>query len=84
MQVVSNPPGHHAYVIGPYAGPVATVTPGETFAEETVKAFENRISSPDDGADELCSQVVRVRLANMVDILYTVVAKLTKVYLPAR
>ena len=48
MQVVTNPAGHYAYVIGPYADPVATVTPGETFAVETVDAFENRISSPDD------------------------------------
>ena len=48
MQVVSNPPGHHAYVIGPYADPVATVSPGETFAVETLDAFGNRLSSPDD------------------------------------
>ena len=84
MQVVSSPPVHHAYVIGPRAGPVATVAPGETFAVETVDAFENRISSHDEDAYQLCSQVARVRLANMVDILPSVAAKLPKVYLPAR
>ena len=31
---------------------------------------------------QLCSQVARVRLANMVDILYSVVAKFPKKYLP--
>ena len=34
-------------------------------------------------AYQLCSQVARVRLANMVDILYSVVAKFPKRYLPA-
>ena len=48
MQEISNPPGTYAYVIGPYAGPTATVDPGETFAVETLDAFENRITSPDD------------------------------------
>lgn len=33
-------------------------------------------------AYQLCSQVARVRLANMVDILYSVVAKFPKRYLP--
>jgi acetamidase/formamidase len=33
-------------------------------------------------AYQLCSQVAQVRLANMVDILYSVVAKFPKVYLP--
>ena len=33
-------------------------------------------------ADQLCSQVARVLLANMVDILYSVVAKFPKRYLP--
>ena len=33
-------------------------------------------------AYQLCSQVARVRLANMVDILYSVVAKFPKKYLP--
>ena len=33
-------------------------------------------------AYQLCSQVARVRLANMVDILYSVVAKFPKTYLP--
>ncbi|MCI0775360.1 MAG: acetamidase, partial [Chloroflexi bacterium] len=32
-------------------------------------------------AYQLCSQVARVRLANMVDILYSVVAKFPKRYL---
>ena len=31
---------------------------------------------------QLCSQVARVRLANMVDVLYSVVAKFPKKYLP--
>ena len=34
-------------------------------------------------AYQLCSQIARVRLANMVDILYSVVAKFPKRYLPA-
>ncbi len=34
-------------------------------------------------AYQLCSQVARVRLANMVDILYSVVAKFPKRYLPS-
>ena len=33
-------------------------------------------------AYQLCSQVARVRLANMVDVLYSVVAKFPKRYLP--
>ena len=33
-------------------------------------------------AYQLCSQVARVRVANMVDILYSVVAKIPKRYLP--
>ncbi|MBI4219403.1 MAG: acetamidase/formamidase family protein [Chloroflexi bacterium] len=33
-------------------------------------------------AYQLCSQVARVRLANMVDVLYSVVAKVPKRYLP--
>ena len=35
-------------------------------------------------AYQLCSQVARVRLANMVDILYSVVAKFPVRYLPPR
>jgi acetamidase/formamidase len=35
-------------------------------------------------AYQLCSQVAKVRLANMVDILYTIVAKFPKKYLPKR
>lgn len=34
-------------------------------------------------AYQLCAQIARVRLANMVDILYSVVAKFPKRYLPA-
>ena len=33
-------------------------------------------------AYQLCSQVTKVRLANMVDILYTIVAKFPRLYLP--
>ena len=35
-------------------------------------------------AYQLCSQVARVRLANMVDTLYSVVAKFPKKYLPSK
>jgi acetamidase/formamidase len=35
-------------------------------------------------AYQLCSQVARVRVANMVDTLYSIVAKFPKRYLPAR
>jgi amidase len=35
-------------------------------------------------AYQLCSQVARVRVANMVDILYTVIAKFPKRFLPRR
>ncbi len=35
-------------------------------------------------AYQLCSQVAKVRLANMVDILYTIVAKFPRIYLPKR
>jgi len=46
LQTIANRPGDWAYVIGPYKDPVATVAPGETFAVETVDAFENKIDSP--------------------------------------
>ena len=35
-------------------------------------------------AYQLCSQVARVRLANMVDTLYSVVAKFPRKYLPSK
>ncbi len=47
METIANKPGEHAYVIGPYRDPVATVSPGDTFAVETLDAFGNRIDSPD-------------------------------------
>ena len=47
MQTITNRPGDWAYVIGPYRTPVATVRPGETFAVETLDAFENKVDSPD-------------------------------------
>lgn len=47
MKTISNRQGEHSYVIGPYREPVDTVSPGETFAVETLDAFENRIDSPD-------------------------------------
>ena len=46
MQTVTNKTGEWAYVIGPYAAPVASVVDGETFVVETADAFENRIDSP--------------------------------------
>ena len=39
-------PGKRPYVIGPYAEPIAKVTPGETFQIDTLDAFENKIDSP--------------------------------------
>jgi len=33
-------------------------------------------------AYQLCSQVAKVRVANMVDVLYSIVAKFPKRYLP--
>ena len=33
-------------------------------------------------AYQLCSQVAKVRLANMVDVLYTIVAKFPRRFLP--
>ena len=46
MQMVTNLPNKWAYVIGPYAEPVATVRVGDTFAVETADALGNRIDSP--------------------------------------
>ena len=46
MQTVHNRDGDWSYVIGPYREPVATVSPGETFAVETADAFENKLDSP--------------------------------------
>ena len=45
MQAISSKTGDYAYVIGPYREPIATVSPGETFAVETADAFENKIDS---------------------------------------
>ena len=45
MQAIASRSGDYAYVIGPYRDPVATVSPGETFAVETADAFENKIDS---------------------------------------
>ena len=45
METIANRPGDYSYVIGPYREPIATVRPGETFAIETVDAFENKIDS---------------------------------------
>lgn len=47
MKTIANNPGEYSYVIGPYRDPVNTVSPGETFAIETLDAFENKIDSPD-------------------------------------
>ena len=47
MQTIKNSPGRFSYVIGPYAEPIATVKPGESFTVETLDAFENKIDSPD-------------------------------------
>ncbi len=47
MKTIANRSGDYSYVIGPYREPTGTVTPGETFAVETVDAFENKIDSAD-------------------------------------
>ena len=47
MKTIANNPGEYSYVIGPYRDPVNTVSPGETFAIETLDAFENKIDSSD-------------------------------------
>ena len=47
MQTVAMRPGDYSYVIGPYREPVVTVKPGETFAVETVDAFEDKVDSAD-------------------------------------
>lgn len=48
MQTIANEAGDWSYVIGPYKAPTATVKPGETIVVDTMDAFENKISSPDD------------------------------------
>ena len=53
MQEITAEPGQGAYVIGPYNEPVATVTPGEKVVIETMDAFENRITSPDDDITQI-------------------------------
>lgn len=53
MQQIKVSPGEGAYVIGPYNEPVATVTPGERVVIETMDAFENRITSPDDDITQI-------------------------------
>lgn len=53
MQEITVEPGQGAYVIGPYNEPVATVTPGEKVVIETMDAFENRITSPDDDITQI-------------------------------
>ena len=53
MLEITVEPGHGAYVIGPYNEPVATVTPGEKVVIETMDAFENRITSPDDDITQI-------------------------------
>ena len=62
MQTVTNEPGHWSYVIGPYNDPVASVTPGETFAVETADAFENKV----DSADADITSLVRLPYVNPV------------------
>ena len=60
MKTITNRAGGYSYVIGPYREPVETVSPGETFAVETVDAFEDRIDSPD--AD--ITRIVRLPYVN--------------------
>ena len=45
MKTIANRSGDYSYVIGPYREPTGMVRPGETFAVETVDAFENKIDS---------------------------------------
>ena len=49
---------------------------------ELVRWLEKDFEIDQLSAYQLCSQVAKVRLANMVDILYTIVAKFPKEFLP--
>jgi len=51
---------------------------------ELVRWLEQNYEIDQLSAYQLCSQVAKVRLANMVDILYTIVAKFPRKYLPRR
>ena len=51
---------------------------------ELVRWLEKDFEIDQLSAYQLCSQVAKVRLANMVDILYTIVAKFLREFLPPR
>tara|TARA_B100001123_G_scaffold57292_3_gene61536 strand:+ start:1504 stop:2427 length:924 start_codon:yes stop_codon:yes gene_type:complete len=55
MQKISTSPETSVFVIGPYNEPVARVRTGEKVTIETLDAFGNKISSPDDDITQIIS-----------------------------
>lgn len=55
MQKISTSPETSVFVIGPYNEPVARVRTGEKVTIETLDAFGNKITSPDDDITQIIS-----------------------------
>ena len=55
MQKISGTSEAGVFVIGPYNEPVAKVAFGETVTIETMDAFGNKITSPDDDITQIIS-----------------------------
>ena len=55
MQKISAAPETSVFVIGPYNEPVARVRTGEKVTIETLDAFGNKITSPDDDINQIIS-----------------------------
>ena len=55
MQKISGTNENGVFVIGPYNKPVAKVSVGEKVAIETMDAFGNKITSPDDDITQIIS-----------------------------
>ena len=55
MQKISTSPETSVFVIGPYNEPVARVRTGEKVTIETLDAFGNKITSPDDDISQIIS-----------------------------
>ena len=55
MQKISAAPETSVFVIGPYNEPVARVRTGEKVTIETLDAFGNKITSPDDDITQIIS-----------------------------
>ena len=55
MQKISAAPETSVFVIGPYNEPVARVRTGEKITIETLDAFGNKITSPDDDISQIIS-----------------------------